>query len=391
MKNKVDIFTADYGHREPTKKDDHADEPDPNGRKLPQITDPIRGHERINVQNYLKMFLLFTSDMKLMFSGNSLLIRFTCERSLSHASCGVTANSSALCPLPTEDHPEKAHTSNFLRLLSWLVRGFLLLIFIRGVLLAFNDHDATAYYLGHKSENDAWKHITMITIVWSLYTFLIYNWAFISHRHQHRNLSWLEPFQVICGMKPAIEFGLSREMLDKLLKRSRYVFYTSLFFAFVRSFFGLFIFFFLYNYNFEYVDEQEMIGTIWIFILTFWIFFNSGAAYIISACYDILCYYFKIRFKKVNADIARLIDPNRPLEAKERHGLLFTILHEHNHLCQKIDEYNVFWSRYVLYTYFAVPFVSLYTLYQVIFVNHTSEAIIVMWVHFCNLWRFAYQ
>lgn len=258
------------------------------------------------------------------------------------------------------------------------MRGFLLLIFIRGVLLAFNDHDATAYYLGHKSENDAWKHITMITIVWSLYTFLMYNYCFISHRDQHRRLSWLEPFQVICGMKPAIQFGLSREMLDKLLKRSRYVFYGSLFFALARSFFGLFVFFFLYNYNFNNIDEEEMIGTIWIFILTFWTFFNSGAAYMISACYDILCYYFKIRLEKVNADIEHLIDPNRPMEAKERHLLLFTILREHNHLCEKISEYNVFWSRYVLYTYFAVPFVSLYTLYQVIFVNHTREAIMVM-------------
>ena len=71
MKNKVDIFTTDYGHREAIKKDDHADEPDPSGRKLPQITDPIRPAERINVQGYLKMFLLFTSDMKIMFSGKT--------------------------------------------------------------------------------------------------------------------------------------------------------------------------------------------------------------------------------------------------------------------------------------------------------------------------------
>lgn len=72
MKNKVDIFNTDYGHRESVENDDHADEPDPSGRKLPQNTDSIRDSERINVQNYLKMFLLFTSDMKIMFSGNSL-------------------------------------------------------------------------------------------------------------------------------------------------------------------------------------------------------------------------------------------------------------------------------------------------------------------------------
>lgn len=182
----------------------------------------------------------------------------------------------------------------------------------------------------------------------------------------------------LTGMKAPNEFGLTGEMLHKLLKRSRIVFYSSLFIAIFRSFFGLFMFFVLYNYNFNYIDEQEMIGTIWIFILSFWIYFNSGAAYIMSACYDILCYYFKIRFKKVNLDIDNLIDQNNQMESKDRHALLYNILHEHNHLCQKVDEYNVFWSRYVLYSYFAIPLVSLYTLYQVIFVNHSHQAIIVM-------------
>ena len=61
------------------------------------------------------------------------------------------------------------------------------------------------------------------------------------------------------------------------------------------------------------------------------------------------------------------------MESKEKHALLFNILHEHNHLCSKVDEYNVFWSKYILYTFCAVPLVSCYTLYQVVFVNHTSE------------------
>ena len=151
-----------------------------------------------------------------------------------------------------------------------------MLIFIRGVLLAFNDHDLTAYYLGHKSENDAWKHITMILIIWAFYTFTIYNYFYRSHHDGHRKLSWLEPFQVINGMKPAADFGLTPEMLHKLLRRSRIVFYTSLVYTFARTIFGLFVFFFLYNYNFNYIDEQEMIGTIWIFVMSFWIYFNSG-------------------------------------------------------------------------------------------------------------------
>lgn len=116
----------------------------------------------------------------------------------------------------------------------------------------------------------------MILIIWALYTYLIYNYCFYSLKKNSHRFSWLEPFQVINGMKSGDEFGLNGEMLTKLLKRSKIIFYTSVVSAFLRTIFGLFIFFFLYNYNFNYIDEQEMIGTIWIFILTFWIYFNSG-------------------------------------------------------------------------------------------------------------------
>lgn len=65
MRNKVDIFSSNsYGFKEPNNANNMN-----SNRKLLAVTDPIPRSEIINVESYLKMFLLFTSDMKAMFSG----------------------------------------------------------------------------------------------------------------------------------------------------------------------------------------------------------------------------------------------------------------------------------------------------------------------------------
>lgn len=74
-----------------------------------------------------------------------------------------------------------------------------MLIFIRGVLLVFNDHGMVDYYLGNK-EDDAWKHVTWNLVIWAIYTYAIYNYCFNAHNDKAKKLSWLEPFQVINGM-----------------------------------------------------------------------------------------------------------------------------------------------------------------------------------------------
>lgn len=99
-----------------------------------------------------------------------------------------------------------------------------------------------------------------------------------------------------------------------------------------------------------------------------------------AACFDILNYYFQLRFQKVNSDIDFLIDLKNNLESKEKHALLHQILHEHNHLCKKVEEYNKFWSKFVMYLNFIIPFVCLYCLYQTLFVNHTDKGAKVMFI-----------
>lgn len=63
MRNKVDVF-SEYGDKANVY---------PN-RKLIYTTDPIPQSETINVERWLKMFLLLTSDMKDIFSGSLIII-----------------------------------------------------------------------------------------------------------------------------------------------------------------------------------------------------------------------------------------------------------------------------------------------------------------------------
>ena len=64
MSNKIGVFNTSqsYGF-----KDQNSNTNVNNNNS--KTTDPIPQSQVINVESYLKMFLLFTSDMKVMFSG----------------------------------------------------------------------------------------------------------------------------------------------------------------------------------------------------------------------------------------------------------------------------------------------------------------------------------
>jgi hypothetical protein len=89
-----------------------------------------------------------------------------------------------------------SNQNGLMRFYSFTVRIFLLLILIRGVILVFNEHDIVSMYLGHKSENDAWRHITMVLLFWSLYSALVANCCYNANSSLSFDFAWLEPFQV---------------------------------------------------------------------------------------------------------------------------------------------------------------------------------------------------
>lgn len=292
-----------------------------------------------------------------------------------------------------------------MRIYLFTVRMFLLLIFVRGVILVFNEHDVVSMYLGHKSENDAWKHITMVLLFWALFSMLVSNCCYNANFANKFEFSWLEPFQVnfvfffvheqfcyflftflfsmnqvLKGLKAPNELGLNSTMMTKLVRRAKIIYFLSWVFVVVRTVVGVAIFVYLYNHKLIYEIQYQPIGMIWLVILSIWNFYNSGTIYMLAAYYDILCYYFRLRFEKVNSDIDVVVSPLIQMTSKERHALMFSILQEHNFLCKKLDEYNRFWSKYVMYTYFIAPLICIYTLYQTLFVSHSYKGAFVLFI-----------
>ena len=97
---------------------------------------------------------------------------------------------------------------------------------------------------------------------------------------------------------------------------------------------------------------QETFNVAWAVILTLWVYYSSAIIYITYGYFDSLCYYFRMRYAKVNNDIETIIAPDNRMKPNERAQLLHQILIEHNELCIKIFDYNTFWSKYLMYTYF---------------------------------------
>lgn len=162
-------------------------------------------------------------------------------------------------------------------------------------------------------------------------------------------------------------------MMSKLFKRTQVIYYLFWALSLCRTAIAVSVFIYLYNHKFIYEPEYRIIGFTWLVVLSLWAFYNSGSIYMMAAYYDVLCYYFTLRFEKVNADIDMIISPDAFLDSKERHAMLHRILQEHNHLCKKLDEYNRFWSKYVMYSFFISPLICVYSLYQTLFVNHTTN------------------
>lgn len=109
----------------------------------------------------------------------------------------------------------------------------------------------------------------------------------------------------------------------------------------------------------------------WAVLLIVWSYFCAGATYITFGCFDLISYYFRIRFEKVNDSIQEVIDV-RGADKDMRSKIVNRILHEHNELCIKIHDYNRFWSKYLFYSYVTFVLITCYAIYQSIFVTSQS-------------------
>ncbi|RWS20572.1 hypothetical protein B4U80_08364 [Leptotrombidium deliense] len=197
-----------------------------------------------------------------------------------------------------------------------------------------------------------------------------------SHRLSVQQLGWLEPFQVLLGKKSPHDYGLNPTMTAKFRKRVITKLNTYWLIAAARSVLGSAVFAAVYMNEKEY-DENHL-KLIWCIVLTIWCHLNSVIIYVTLAFFDCVCYYFRIRYMKVNDDIETVLHNKEKFKQDERIRFMQHILHEHNHLCSKVDEYNLFWSRFISHVFFVFTPVTIYGLYQAIFAQHTWIEIVLL-------------
>lgn len=260
--------------------------------------------------------------------------------------------------------------ANIARLLVWL-------ILVRCLVLSVVSDNCIEFYLGYKIGE--WRQLLMITILTSIHLFFVQNEMYWAHSEAYVKLSWLQPFQMLGGLRTPAWFMLSDQLYSRLVTRSRRVFVGSLIAVVIRVLFGVWLLTKLYSYdNFGRVGGDPYTGLVWIGILSVFLYLQSTALYMTTACFLVLCHYFEMQFQRMHMLAKRMADPLLVLEEEQIQTLIIRVYHEHETLCKQLNNYNHFWSRWILWSYIGLPSVVLYCLYQAVFVPQTKLVILLM-------------
>ncbi|XP_027197681.2 uncharacterized protein LOC113792012 isoform X1 [Dermatophagoides pteronyssinus] len=247
----------------------------------------------------------------------------------------------------------------------------------RNLMLAFIEDIELRAWLGEGERVRPFRQLIMVLTIWSVYMVAILR-NFRPNISRKRPLSWLEPFRVLRGESTPKSFGLSEPMLNSWFEYS--ISMWRFYFAFALMILTIVVLQTLgmlrHRWN-SYHDPQSknwynIMLLFWTLVQIFWAFLISAYSYICVVFFNSLCYYFRIRYEKVNEDIEIII--NKRLKANERVALLHHILVEHNSLCLKVAEYNKFWSSHLMSTYFFLVAVICFSSFQAFF---TANLVIV--------------
>ncbi|XP_054163085.1 uncharacterized protein LOC128960939 [Oppia nitens] len=262
------------------------------------------------------------------------------------------------------------------RLYGLFIYVLMTVVFARNILLAFVDNIDTRNLLGEAASARPAKQFTMALTLWSIYSFLISRLFYRAEKLRWNH--WLAPFAVFKGFIPPSIMGLDTEMTDHWFSRTKKALAQMALFTNIRAVLGSMMFSWVAYRRFVSQSVPESYTLLWAIVLTIWCYFNSALIYISYGHFNTLAYYFRMRFHKVNEDIESIIAPDNRMKPNERCATLHHVLNEHNELCIKIKQYNLFWSKYLVYTYFIFVAVICYTTFQAFFTSNRTMVRAVM-------------
>lgn len=281
------------------------------------------------------------------------------------------------------------------RMYSFIVLSLLMLVCGRNLLLAFISDPKIRDFLGEAAPGRPSNQITMTLTIWSIYM------AFLC-RHFYRGekiriLSWLSPFAVFKGIISPASMGLDMPMTDEWFRKTKQTLNKAILLVNIQALLCVFMFSFVAYRRWHSHSVHPFNLILWTVILSIWGYFGSALIFITYGYFKTLAGYFRMRFRKVNNDIETIIAPDTRMKPNERCALLHHILNEHNEICMKIHgkfqclnfravtlywilivEYNTFWSKYIMQTYFLFIAVICYTTFQAFFTYNTNTVRTVM-------------
>ena len=251
------------------------------------------------------------------------------------------------------------------KMYGYILMLFMWLVFSRNVLLAFIEDPYLRKYLGETMPQRPAKQFTMALTIWSGYAALLSRLYYRAEKYRFN--SWVTPFLVFKGFLSPQSMGLDSPMTDRWFIKTKKRLRNGLVMLNVRWVIGSALFAWVAYMRYSSRSIPDAFNMLWTILLTIWLYYSSALTYITYAYFRSLCFYFRMRYNKVNNDIESIIDPNNRMKPNERCSTLHHVLIEHNELCMRITDYNTFWSNYLLYSYFLIVALICYTTFQAFF------------------------
>ncbi|XP_054157217.1 uncharacterized protein LOC128955570 [Oppia nitens] len=260
-----------------------------------------------------------------------------------------------------------------------LLTTFAWIIFIRNIGLAFIEDLEWRTLLGETERIRPERQLIMVCTIWSIYYTIVFKVYDSSTKSKY--FTWLSPFQVLRGQSATKAYGLSTKMAEDwhkytINKWRRYMLVTM-----IRALAGIGFILWVCTERWKFSSQFfNIMQVFWSALMILWMFITTNMLYVTYIYFNSLCYYFKIRYEKINYDIETIIVDASRMKSSDRSALLYHILVEHNELCIKIFDYNRFWAKWLMSTYFFMGAQLCFTLFQALFTTNPLLVRVLMFV-----------
>ncbi len=206
-------------------------------------------------------------------------------------------------------------------------------------------------------------HITFTETIFGLIALVSQLLNFWYYKNNIKS-SYLKPFEMMTGLVSPQSIGLSnREDIEKLLKRSRILFFISRIVTKTAPFTGIspcFIPFALNSFKFYYY----LAFIPWVLLFALFIYFSSNFIVYQIIYFYLICYYLKIKLINENSRIKNIIYSR----SRINNSRIKLILNSLNAIHSEIDEFNSnYWNKFLFWILILDIIIIDFTIYSVLF------------------------